>query len=344
MKNAYAELGLQPGASEAEVKKAWRKLVSHWHPDRNTSAAAVSRMQRINQAFEQIRDAGFAADPAPEPPVARSARPRPAPAPTKPKASPSPSPSPAPAPAAEPPAAHRTVGRKLKLSLEEAAAGCIKVLKGKINIPCTACDGAGYQRLATACADCTGSGQQRQRAWFGFVGAAVDCEACGGSGKARQTCADCSGSRQLSRPWQLSVRIPPGVRQGDLLQVSGGQPPADHVAVNLELRIELQAHPPWDLAPDGTLHCTVKVDGFSWVAQRPLMVPTLAGPQRLQPRRDQLSYRLSGLGFPSARRGPPADLLVTVQPVYPEVLSADQQILLDQLIASCKPKGANGAA
>ena len=57
--NAYAELGLAPGASEAEVKVAWRRLASLWHPDRNRSAEAFGRMQRINQALEQIRRSGF---------------------------------------------------------------------------------------------------------------------------------------------------------------------------------------------------------------------------------------------------------------------------------------------
>ncbi|MBK6851216.1 MAG: J domain-containing protein [Burkholderiales bacterium] len=61
---AYAELGLAPGASEAEVKMAWRRLASRWHPDRNKSAEAIAKMQRINEALAQIREAtsGFAGD------------------------------------------------------------------------------------------------------------------------------------------------------------------------------------------------------------------------------------------------------------------------------------------
>ena len=52
--NAYAELGLAPGASEAEVKAAWRRLVSLWHPDRNSSASAVQKMQRLNEALFEV--------------------------------------------------------------------------------------------------------------------------------------------------------------------------------------------------------------------------------------------------------------------------------------------------
>ena len=50
--------------------------------------------------------------------------------------------------------------------------------------------------------------------------------------------------------------------------------------------------------------------------------------------RHQLSYHLRGRGFPVGRRGPRGDYWVTVVPMFPEQLSADQEILLDQLIAT----------
>ena len=56
---AYTELGLAPGASEREAKAAWRRLVSQWHPDRNPGPGAVGRMQRLNQALDALRRAGF---------------------------------------------------------------------------------------------------------------------------------------------------------------------------------------------------------------------------------------------------------------------------------------------
>ena len=42
---AYAELGLPPGASETEVRAAFRRLAARWHPDRNPSPEAVAWMQ-----------------------------------------------------------------------------------------------------------------------------------------------------------------------------------------------------------------------------------------------------------------------------------------------------------
>ena len=76
------------------------------------------------------------------------------------------------------------------------------------------------------------------------------------------------------------------------------------------------------------------VDGFAWVAQRKVTVPTLDGQRSLRMQREQRVYRLAGEGFPVTRRGPRGDLLVTLEPVFAESLSADQEILIDQLLAT----------
>lgn len=55
--DCYRELGVAPGASDAEVKAAWRRLAAHWHPDRNPSPQALQKIQRINRALEGIRRA-----------------------------------------------------------------------------------------------------------------------------------------------------------------------------------------------------------------------------------------------------------------------------------------------
>lgn len=55
---AYAELGLPAGSGEREIKVAWRRLVSHWHPDRNDDPRAVARLQRLNAALDTLRRRG----------------------------------------------------------------------------------------------------------------------------------------------------------------------------------------------------------------------------------------------------------------------------------------------
>ena len=52
---AYQVLGLDPGASDAQLKAAWRRLVAAWHPDRYAAQDAGSRMQSINKAYQHIR-------------------------------------------------------------------------------------------------------------------------------------------------------------------------------------------------------------------------------------------------------------------------------------------------
>ena len=336
---AYAELGLAPGATEREVKAAWRRLVSLWHPDRNDQAGALVRMQRINLAFEALRQAGF-------PVNSDGSVPDPAPAPhTTPHTTPSATPSASSADkaaAAGSDAPHRrgrTVSRKLKLTLEEAALGCTKVLRGKANTTvCAHCEGAGWRPSASACRACEGVGTQRQRGWYGLFGSsATPCPACTGSGHQPKPCTACDGVGQRSTPgYRVTVRLPPGVRDGDQLQVDGRRMRPDQSPGDLLIRVQVLPHDVFTLADgdNGSVHCTLPVNGFAWLANRPAVLPTLSGLDTLVLDRAQRDYRLPGQGFPATRRGPRGDLLVHVEPCFPDRLSIDQEILLDQLVAT----------
>jgi len=321
--NAFSELGLGSDATEREVKAAWRRLVSQWHPDRNSSADAVARMQRINRAFEEIRNAGFRARPeATDPPVHETA------------------PHHAEEESAQP--RRRPILRKVKLTLEEAAAGCIKALRGRTTLTCATCDGAGHQVLGGNCAHCGGSGAIPKRNFFGWPGGMTECAACHGGGIAQRTCPDCHGVGTQTRAYQLKVRIPPGVRHGDLLHVDGRRARGNPPPADLEIRVELLAHEFFELDEDGTIRCEVPVDGFAWIANRTIEVPTLMGLKPVALRRDRLSYSLPGLGFPATRRGANADHVVIVKPIFPETLSAEQEHLLSHLSASAS--GEDGEA
>jgi molecular chaperone DnaJ len=401
---AYAELGLAPGASEAEVKMAWRRLASRWHPDRNNSAGAIAKMQRINEALAQIREAtsGFAGDTS-----AAGARRAAA---DRDEAPPSPArrgrgahehdrdgasggsgqangrgtgqrhgaddearssgngeahgaddeadgpsdggygssdeahgghdePYDAAAGDTDEPAKtnshERTIARKVKLSLEEAAAGCVKTLRGRFVDRCSACAGVGHRVLPGVCAGCDGKGTVSHRAWFGWYGVPTTCTACRGDGVAREDCHVCAGAGKLpARAYRVNVRIPHGVREGDQLHVGARRHRAGHAAVSLDLTIELLVHPLLKLDEDGTIRCEMPVDGFVWIANRLVDVPTLGGLHKLRMSRDELVYRLPGLGYPAERRGARADQVVTLRPVFAAQFSADQNILLDQLIAT----------
>jgi molecular chaperone DnaJ len=303
IEDAYTELGLNPGATEAQVKAAWRRLVSQWHPDRNKTANALGRIQRINTAYEQIRLAGFelgspAANDTAAAPSEDDARPA-------------------------GPIRHRRV----RLTLEEAALGCIKVLRGKMTRECASCDGRGFRVLASACRACGGRGTVRQSSWYGWASSVATCDACAGERMARQSCEACTGSGEHTRAYRCAVRIPAGVRDTDVLHV------ADAEGL-LELRVELSPHKFFTLDEDGILRCEMPVDGFSWMANRWVDVPTLTGMQQMRLKRGHHVYRLRGQGFPTERRGARGDYVVTTVPNFPESLSAEQEALLDRLVAT----------
>lgn len=318
--DAYAELGLARGASDAELKAAWRRLVARWHPDRNPRPDAAQRIQRINRAYRALREARSGDEEADRP---RSGEP----------AAQAPSADPPPAPAAA-----RTVRRKLRLRLEEAALGCTRVVSGSLSLACADCEGQGFRPLPGDCPACRGQGEVRRGSLFNWLASTTEpCADCGGVGRARAPCAGCAGRGRRSARYRRSVRLPAGARAGDVLTAPGGR--HGGVELTLELQLEIEPHPFFTLDENATLRCTVPVDGWAWVAERQVAVPTPVGLQPLQLRREQRHYRLPGAGFPAQRRGEPGELLVEVQPCFPDTFSPAQQALLDRLMAESEAPG-----
>lgn len=314
--DAYAELGLAAGATDHEIKAAWRRLVSQWHPDRNASPQAVARMQRINLAFELLRQ-GVEAEARPQPPSQAG------PAPAS-KSAHTPPPS-------EPPRPAWHIERKLKLTLEQAAAGGRMVLRGRHVERCEACEGLGYRHSPRPCEHCHGAGRIGQRNWFGWVTGFETCGHCEGDGLARLECEACNGHGELGRcRYEIAVDLPAGLRHGEELNLAAGGTHGDR----LKLHVVLREHPLFRLDPDGTLHCEMPVDGFLWMANRWIEVPTLDGMQQLRLDRRHLRYRLRGQGYPKKHGGPRAHYLVDVQPLFPAQFTREQEKLIERLAAS----------
>lgn len=331
VEESYRELGLAPGCSDAEVKAAWRRLAARWHPDRNASPHALRKIQRINRALEEIRrfressfgplsESGFH-----DTTTGGGAQAR-----------------------AEP---ERTLHHVVRLTLEEALAGCIKDLDGEVVDDCIACGATGVQKRSSPCGECGGSGQVRQHLWFAWVAPTVTCKACQGQGVLRQPCALCHGTgKSPARKYHCRARIPPGMREGNLLHVTAtlhGRHASEKVA--LSLRVELVPHEFFTLDADGTVRCELPVDGFAWIANRWIEVPTPAGLQQMRLKRGFHTYRIKGQGFPGGESDERADCIVTVVPLFPEEFSKAQEAQIDKLVAgntraTGTPAGARTAA
>lgn len=317
---SYRELGLSPGCSEAEAKEAWRRLAAHWHPDRNRSPHALRKIQRINRALEEIRRARSGASaPHPEPP---RHEPRPEPR----------------------PAAPEVVEHTVSITLEEACAGCSRELQGEVVEECIACAGSGLQAKVMRCAGCEGTGRGRPHLWFSWMTTPAKCAPCDGKGSLRPRCVACEGSgKTRPRKYRCAVQVPAGTRAGEVLSISARvQGRQRHHDLALRVRVEVQPHPFFVLEADGSVKCELPVDGFEWMAERWIEVPTPRGPQQMRLRRSFLSYRIKGAGFPLEGRTEPADLVVTVTPLFPEELGKEQQGLVDRLVAG--NTGARGTA
>jgi molecular chaperone DnaJ len=309
---AYAELGLDASASDAELKASWRRLVATWHPDRNAAADAGRRMQTINKAYQHIRqlrdgDGTDAADEEGDPSQEQAA--------------------------AEQAQSRRSVLlRKVRLSLEDAILGCTRTLRGHLTHSCAACVGKGQRVLAQACSACHGSGAVHKPALFGWLWNEEACSACGGDGRQRAPCEACAGKGERTQAYRRRVRFPAGVRAGHVLSVAGAH--AGDQELDLELQVEIEPHAFFVLDEDGVLRCEVPVNGYAWMAGSWVEVPTPDGMQQMRLNRDALVYRLSGQGFPAQPRGPRGDYLLKVLPVFPAQVDAATAALLDQLVAS----------
>ncbi len=315
IEDPYLELGLAPGCTDAQVKAAWRRLAAQWHPDRNTSPQATRRIQRINRAVEAIRAqrlqeaSGVVEEPAP-PDVDEAAAP---------------------------------LEQTLELTIEEAFGGCVRDLRGQCVDPCTACGGLGHAAQPRSCADCGGAGRLRPHLWFAWMATPGACGTCAGTGKVQPACEPCAGTgRQAPRAWRARLRVPPGVRDGHLLRASA-KLAGESASRPLDVVVRLRPHEFFTLEPDGTLRLELPVDGFAWVANRWIEVPTPSGPQQMRLQRGALAYRIRGKGFPAAPGSAHADCLVTVVPLFPETYSAAQEKLLDRLVASNSGHAATAA-
>jgi molecular chaperone DnaJ len=358
-KDYYGVLGVPKNATQAEIKKAYRKLAQRFHPDTNAGdASAEERFKEVSAAYDVLSDAekrkaydrvremgaaGFGGFPG------GGSRGGPA------------------AGGYPGGVGYETVdigdlgdlfgglfgggargargarGRPqrgadletdVRLSFEDAMAGVTVPVTLSGPAPCVTCHGSGAAPGTSpiACPQCGGSGQTVVNQ--GPFSMAQTCPRCHGSGRIVETpCPTCQGSGTQRRTRSLKVKIPAGVKDGARIRLTGkGEPGGPGMpAGDLFVQVHVGAHPLFGRRGDDlTLHLPVTYPEAALGAQ--VQVPTLDGSVTLKVPSGTPSgktFRVRGKGAP--RKGGHGDLLVTVDVDVPGKLSREQKRLLEQL-------------
>jgi molecular chaperone DnaJ len=237
---------------------------------------------------------------------------------------------------------------EIALDLSEAVFG--RTIEIDVNkfAECEVCHGSGAAKGSNpvTCDTCGGSGQVRVSQ--GFFTLQQTCPHCRGSGRiVRNPCDNCLGQGRIRRSKKLSVKIPPGVDNGDRVRLSGegeagrnGGSPGD-----LYVEVQVREHPIFER--DGMhLSCEVPVSFATATLGGSVEVPTLDGPVTLKiPAESQSGrvFRLREKGVKSVRGSARGDLFCRMVVETPVHLSHEQRALLRELEDSLKADGAKHA-
>lgn len=222
------------------------------------------------------------------------------------------------------------------ISLQEAFTGTERTITLKRNETCDTCAGSGA-RPGTSRKTCTGCGGrgrvQRQQGFFMMESA---CPTCRGAGSViEEPCVECHGAGATPKSVDIEVRIPPGIHDGSQLRVSGEGEPGENGGPRGDLFcvVHVEAHPLFTRDEDD-LVCRLPVHFTQVALGAEVDVPTLEGTVSLKiPAGTQSGkiLRLRGKGMPSVYGRGRGDLLVRVAVETPRKLTARQKELLAEL-------------
>jgi molecular chaperone DnaJ len=346
----YKVLDVPKTATEAEIKKAYRRLAMKFHPDRNPNdKEAEERFKEAKEACEVLTDANKRAIYDQHGHAGIEAHSR--------------------GGGGRPggdafsdifgdvfgdifgarrggdPRTQQFRGADLRYELELDLDQAVFGYAAEIEVPklseCETCHGSGSAKgsTAAACDTCGGSGQIRISQ--GFFQLQQTCPRCRGNGTIiKNPCDTCLGQGRVRRTRKLSVKVPAGVDTGDRIRLSGegeagrnGGPSGD-----LYVEVNVREHPIFEREGEH-LSCEVPVSFATAALGGTVEVPTLDGDVTLKVPPETQSgrvFRLRDKGVKPVRGGARGDLFCRVVIETPVHLSADQKDLIRKLEVSLK--------
>ncbi|MCI9605372.1 MAG: molecular chaperone DnaJ [Oscillospiraceae bacterium] len=360
----YEVLGVSRGASDDEIKKAYRKLAKQYHPDLNPGdKTAEAKFKEINEAYEILTDkdkrsrydqfghagvdpnfgaggGGFGGFNMGDIDLgdlfgsffgggfggAQRANPN-------------------------APRRGENLRTAVTISFEEAAFGCEKEITVTRSEPCQTCHGNGCAPGTTAevCPDCHGTGSIRiQRGGGAFTFAtSAPCTRCQGTGRIIHTpCPDCHGEGSVRKQRKLTVTIPAGIDNGQAISLRGQGGAGVNGGPAGDLLISVTVRPSDKFRREGTAVYYDQPVSFAQAALgAKLTIPTIDGNvEYTMPRGTQpgTTFSLRGKGFPSVNGRGRGDQFVTVRVEVPTSLTREQEEALNAFAEAMGEEEAEG--
>ncbi len=341
----YGVLGLAPGASDNEIKRAYRRLARDLHPDVNPDAGAKERFQEVSRAYQALSDpekrrivdlggdpfgngagagaggfgAGFGGlgdimDAFFGGAATRGPRSR--------------------------VRAGRDAMIPIELDLDEALFGTTKDITVDTAVVCDACTGAGTApgTHPATCQTCSGRGevQSVQNGLLGRMVTSRACPTCTGTGQViPDPCPKCGGDGRVRARRTIPVKVPAGVEDGMRIRLTGhGEVgPGGGPAGDLYVEIHERPHPVFT-REGSDLHCRVTLPMTAAALGTTLNLETLDGNEEIDIRpgtQPGSVLTLRGRGAPRLRATGRGNLHVHVEVTTPTRLDAEQEKLLREL-------------
>lgn len=353
-KDLYEVLGVSRDATDAEIKKAFRRQARELHPDVNKAPDAEDRFKELNEAYDVLSD-----------PNKRAQYDRFG---TVPGAAGGGSPygggyvdfddlfgggfgmgdifssffGGAGAGRSGVRKEGRDMGVGLRLTLEEVAAGAKKEIVYDRLAPCPDCDGTGMGEggREVTCPDCNGQGRvvTVQRTFLGDMQSATTCKTCGGTGKSIENpCPECEGQGRVPDRQRVTVEVPAGIRDGQQLRLSGFGEAGMNGSRAGDLIVTCRIQPHEFFERDGdSLHARANISLVQATLGAEIEINGIFEDEAVKVRipegcQNEQVVKVKGAGMPKLRSDSRGDMYVHVNVMIPKKVTKRQRELLEQL-------------